>query len=239
MPTEHNDSRLFMKNSSEQELRELAVQLRKPSGSNGLKTAEMMNKTNLTMTQSALEALAVTDGGTILEIGPGNGDHTVDLLKKAEQLTYIGVDISASMVAEATTRNSELIDAGIASFHLGDGETIPLSDNHIDYVMTVNTIYFWDKPEAYLAEIQRVMKPGASLSIAFVTKDFLQSLPFTKYGFASFTDDDIRKMSVSCGLTLECLEHHEDTVTSKSGDEVNRQFVVAHLQKPLRQKQPR
>ena len=96
----------------------------------------------------------------------------------------------------------------------------------------MNTIYFWDNPEAYLKEIQRVMKPGAQLSIAFVTKDFLQSLPFTKYGFDAFTDEDIKKMSVLCGLTLERIGHHEDTLTSKSGDKVDRNFAVALLQKP-------
>ena len=78
------------------------------------------------------------DNDNILEIGFGNGDHVPEILEAARGLQYAGLDISETMLHEATARNAQLIDSGTAKFHLGDGTTIDLPSNSFQRVFTVN-----------------------------------------------------------------------------------------------------
>jgi len=217
---------------TDEELRELAKQLRQPEGDLGLQTAEMMNETNLAMTLAAFTSLGTLSGDRVLEIGFGNGDHVGQLLDATAELHYTGVDISESMVAEARVRNAATIAAGSASFHLGDGLTLPFESDSFDAIFTVNTIYFWEEPQNYLREIARTMVPGAHLAIAFITADFLGSLPFTQYGFTVVTNADIETLSAAAGLTVESIDSHTDEVKAKNGEQRTRSFSVAALHKP-------
>jgi len=231
---EFNSSALGSSDSpmSDEELRELAKQLRQPEGELGLQTAEMMNETNLAMTLAAFTSLQASSADRVLEIGFGNGDHVGQLLDTVAELRYTGIDISESMVSEARVRNAATIAAGSASFHLGDGLTLPFENDSFEAIFTVNTIYFWEEPQNYLREIARTMTTKARLAIGFITADFLGSLPFTQYGFTAVTNADIETLSAGAGLTVESIDSHTDEVKAKNGEQRTRTFSVATLRKP-------
>ena len=71
------------KEFSEKELNELSQQLSCPSGENGLAIAERMDKTNISMTLATVQALHLTDGQFVLELGHGNAGHLEFVFQQA------------------------------------------------------------------------------------------------------------------------------------------------------------
>ncbi|CAM4142831.1 MULTISPECIES: class I SAM-dependent methyltransferase [Flavobacterium] len=86
-----------MKELSKEDYKELASQLRNPSGENGTEMGHVMNETNMTMTKETISNLSLVDNDIVLELGHGNGHHIKDLLTQATNLSYIGLDISPLM----------------------------------------------------------------------------------------------------------------------------------------------
>lgn len=77
------------------------------------------------------------------------------------------MDVSEEMVRLAGRRNAEHVRTGDLTLHRGDGVTLPVHDNSLDAVLSVRNLYFWPKPEATIAEIARVLRPGGRLLIVF------------------------------------------------------------------------
>jgi cyclopropane fatty-acyl-phospholipid synthase-like methyltransferase len=67
-------------------------------------------------------SLGVEAGHRVLEIGFGNGRAAPQVIAQAVDVRYSGIDISPTMVAEASAFNAVLVAAGKASFHLGLAE---------------------------------------------------------------------------------------------------------------------
>jgi ubiquinone/menaquinone biosynthesis C-methylase UbiE len=212
---------------SENELQELAQQLRCPDGENGIKVGEMMNFTNSNIITKTIESLGLKDGDTLLEIGPGNGAHVKDIVNIAN-VGYFGIDISETMVAEAEKLNADLYHA---SFRLTNGEHIPFSENHFDAAFTCNTIYFWKDPQDYANEIARVMKAGGVVSIGFIPKSTMQKIPFAKYGFTLYDIETVSNLMTTAGFTVTSAVTDTEMVLSNSGEQIEREFVVLTAKK--------
>jgi len=213
---------------SENELQELAQQLRCPDGESGLKVGEMMNFTNSNIIIKTIESLNIKNDDTLLEIGPGNGGHVKDIITIAKNITYFGIDISETMVEEAENINGDLENV---SFRLTDGEHIPFSEKHFDAVFTCNTIYFWKDPQDYANEIARVMKEGGIVSISFIPKSTMQKIPFTKYGFTLYDIESVTSLMQNTGLTIISAVTDTEMVRSNSGEKIEREFVVLTAKK--------
>ncbi len=72
----------------------------------------------------------------VLELGMGNGFFTKDLMAICNNLEYIGLDYSQTMVDEARRLNQELISSQKVSFIYGSLESLPFKDNSIDCLST-------------------------------------------------------------------------------------------------------
>jgi SAM-dependent methyltransferase len=104
-------------------------------------------------------APAATDRVLAVGFGPGIG---IELL--APRVARVaGVDPSKAMVKMATERCRELADAGRIELVRATADDLPWDDASFDGVITVNTIQLWSPFEASVAEVARVMKPGARL----------------------------------------------------------------------------
>ncbi|WP_417602711.1 class I SAM-dependent methyltransferase [Owenweeksia hongkongensis] len=216
---------------SEEDLKSLAKQLSNPTGEDGIKVGQLMNEGNIEMIKAAIEALQLKFGQSVLELGPGNAGHLKIILDQAEYLNYFGVDISNTMKAEAERINAKFIELRTAFFTLYDGTNLPFKDKTFDATLTVNTIYFWEKPAELLNEVYRVLKPGGRFAIAYGQKDFMKNLPFVKHGFQLYNDEDIKALVATSGFEIEEIQHKEDDAISKTGEKVRRQFGVAVLMK--------
>jgi len=216
---------------SKAELKELAAQLAKPEGNNGIEVATMMSNTNITMTRKTFEHLHLADNEMVLELGHGNAHHLKELLSFADNLYYKGLDISKLMKEESEIYSQSQGLTYQAEFITYDGVLIPLETESIDKIFTVNTIYFWTEPETLLSELLRVLKPNGTLFITFVKAETMDNMPFTEYGFQKYSEESFLDFVQKSNVSHVKTHHYSDFVKTKLFGEIERKFIVATLSK--------
>jgi len=100
------------------------------------------------------------DGKTVLDIASGEGFGAWFLAQRAAHV--IGVDISQESVAHASVRYRH----PRLEFRHGDCRAIPLEDDSVDFVVSFETLEHIREHAEFLAEVQRVLKPGGVLLIS-------------------------------------------------------------------------
>jgi ubiquinone/menaquinone biosynthesis C-methylase UbiE len=214
-----------------EELKALAEQLRQPNGLKGIEIADMMNETNIKMTFHSIDHLGILDNDHILELGHGNCKHLPYVLKQKNKLTYYGLEISELMNNEAKRINQCFCEAKQALFYLYDGQNIPFEDNYFDKIFTVNTIYFWADPKLFITELYRVLKPNGILNITFAQQNFMKQLPFTQFSFTLYNNEKIKQLIDTTPFKTVGLDTQIETVKSKTGDIINREFTTITIRK--------
>jgi arsenite methyltransferase len=115
---------------------------------------------------STLDALAISHGEKILDLGCGRGEETL----QAAQLVgtdglATGLDLTEAMVIKAR-KNAEQSGVKNAEFVQGDIEDLPFPDGSFDGVMSNCVInHAPDKGKVYL-EIRRVLRAGGRFVVA-------------------------------------------------------------------------
>ncbi len=218
-------------NSDKDFLKQLASQLSCPKNTEGIEVANMMHDSNIGMTQKTIAALNISNGDLILELGHGNCKHLPEILNSAKDISYYGLEISELMQKQATENNIAATQGNKASFHLYDGQKTPFSENTFHKILTVNTIYFWEDADAFIKEIYRVLKPGGYFAIGFADNDFMESLPFTAYGFDLYSKEMVYNLAEVAGFKIKDISSFTEKIKSKTGDEVERLFYVAVAEK--------
>lgn len=210
-------------------MKELAKQLRCPSGRQAKTIADNMFASNRNMIEQALADLTLGEDSTVLEIGFGNGEHIHQLLAISDSIRYWGVEVSESMLDLAIAKNRLAVDSNRVSFQMVDGSgLLPFPDNYFDHAFSVNTIYFWPDIDFSLREIYRTLQHEGQLILTFVEKEFGTKLPFTQHGFSLYTDDELADYLHQIGFKdIQSMKHTDDT-TSKDGAPVKRTFITVH-----------
>jgi ubiquinone/menaquinone biosynthesis C-methylase UbiE len=181
-----------MNQNTQPDFLEVGRQLRKPEGDFGKVIGNNMNTGNADMHALAFELLTFKNGDSFLEIGFGNGKYFPELLKINPEITLTGLDYSQTMCDEATINNAELLKSGKLTLVCGDAAEMPFKNGSFDVILTLNTLYFWKNADVQMEEIRRVLKPNGEMLIGFRSKHIVEALPFTKEGFTTYTQDDVR-----------------------------------------------
>jgi ubiquinone/menaquinone biosynthesis C-methylase UbiE len=115
---------------------------------------------------STLDVLAIERDETILDLGCGRGEETLEAAHLAgPKGKAVGLDLTEAMVAKAK-ENAAKQGAANAEFLQGDIESLPFSDETFDGVMSNCVInHAPDKGKVY-REIRRVLKAGGRFVIA-------------------------------------------------------------------------
>lgn len=212
------------------DFKQIAAQLRRPTGQDGLATAERMSVNNGGMIKKCIDHLNIKDQDKVLEIGPGGGLHVPYLLEKADQITYTGADISDTMVALAKEQNTTLVANGIASFvqvgFKNGCAILPFTDNSFDGIFTVNTLYFWDDASAQAKEIYRVLKHEGTFALCFATEAFMNALPFTQFGFNLYTIEKAKALLEAADFKIKDIITEKENVMGPGGELLEREFIV-------------
>ena len=133
--------------------------------------AEGMEREHQPRALQALEALPLQAGQRILDLGCGNGWATRWLAEATSPGgSAMGIDLSAEMLARARAADT----SGRTHFVRAPFDGIPSPDASFDAAFSMEAIYYARPVEAALAEIARVLRPGAHLMLCM---DFFQENP--------------------------------------------------------------
>jgi len=214
----------------QEKLKILAQNLANPEGEKGIGIGEMMNATNIGMTIESIQALLIEDNEHILEIGHGNAGHVKSILSRAQNIKYTGIDISGTMHREAKRLNEVFKDQ--TDFILYDGEKLPFEDKTFDKIFTVNTVYFWKQPVDYLNEIYRVLKKTGTFVLTFGQRDFMEKLPFTRFGFTLYNTGEMEEMVSKSHFNRMTISERKEEIKSKTEDEtITRDYTILTIKK--------
>lgn len=162
---------------------ERARQLANPEGTVGIAVADWLNENNKQANARVVEALAIEAGHHVLEIGFGNGRSTPIVIAQAPGVRYAGIDISPTMMTEASNFNAEFVKAGSASFHLASSDAMPFGDASFERVFSIGVVHFWEDAVTSLAEVRRVLRPAGMMLMGCLAPKDAPDFAQKEYGF--------------------------------------------------------
>lgn len=125
----------------------------------------------------------------VLDLGCGDG-RSVDLFRKHEPAcVWHGLDIEVSPEVATRTRAD-------ATFHSYDGVHIPFPDGSVDVVYSNQVFEHVRHPDAVMAEIARVLRPGGAFIASVSTLE-----PYHSFSFWCFTPWGWYTLLRDAGLT--------------------------------------
>ena len=107
----------------------------------------------------------------ILDIATGTAEMPLILAGQQKQVQrVIGIDLSSKMLAKGKEKVMRMGMTDKIELRLGDGVAIPFSDASFDVATLCFGIRNFDRPQAALSSIQRILKPGGrALILEFST----------------------------------------------------------------------
>jgi SAM-dependent methyltransferase len=170
-----------------------------PVGSMLYDRAQLIARRALTAFRHPTDWLDIPAGGVALDVGSGPGNVTASLARPAgPDGLALGVDISEPMLARAVRA-----EAGPqVGFIRADAQRLPFRDETFDAVVSIAMLQLIPKPDAALAEMVRVLRPGARMAVMVPTAGragaLMRLLP--EGGAHFFTDDEIADTLEDLGL---------------------------------------
>ncbi len=165
---------------------------------------------SLHVPESAVEAAmfgALGDAslGRLVDVGTGTG-RIIELFGSSAN-SATGIDRSPDMLRLARAKLGEVDTAKIA-LRLGEIEALPLEDGTADTVVLHQVLHYLPAPETAIAEIGRIMAPGARLLIVdFAPHDLEELRDEHAHARLGFSDEQIRQWftaaRIDCDLSDE------------------------------------
>jgi len=167
--------------------------------------------------EKAMSVAAVQPGRLAADIGAGSGFVTEGLIQKG--LKVIAVDQSEAMLAEM---RNKLADSDGIDYRVGEAETLPITDETVDYVFANMYLHHVGSPPAAIKEMVRVLKPEGKLVITDLDEHTFEFLRTEQYDrWLGFKREDVERWFVEAGLRrvgTDCIG--EDCCAESScGDE--------------------
>ncbi|GAA3810086.1 methyltransferase domain-containing protein [Nocardioides panacisoli] len=185
-------------------LRTLSRQLSGPSGVLGGFVARMLNKGNAGVIAAAVEALELSGGERVADIGFGGG-LGLDLLLDAvgQDGRVYGVEPSPDMLARARRMHDDDLESGRLELDETTMDRLPFPDEALDGWISLNTVYFIEELAPALAELHRVLAPSGRAVLGIADPDWMATQPFTRHEFTIRPVDDVAAALRDVGLDVE------------------------------------
>lgn len=126
-------------------------------GANPADFAELIEPTGTPIFESLHEALGVTSGVDLLDAACGAGLGLELASKRGANVA--GFDGTPELLAIARERLPE------ADLRHADLEAVPWPDESFDVVLSCNGVQYAEDPDAALAELRRVVRPGGHVAV--------------------------------------------------------------------------
>jgi SAM-dependent methyltransferase len=202
----------------------LARQLGNPEGEIGRAVGEYMSRHNAAVSAAAWRRLDLEPGARVLEVGFGNGRLIPALLALQPELAYTGIEISETMLAEATDFVRGLPEAGRIELKLASVEAMPFGAGAFDRALSVNAIYFWPDPGRALGELHRVLGREGVLITAGITPEAAAGLPIVQHGFRVYDRERLVELHRRAGFRSVDIEIYRETTARLDGGTHERSY---------------
>ena len=143
----------------------LGRQLRHPSGVAGRVIGHAMAIANRRPNRIAIDALEIAPGDVVLELGFGPGRAIKQLASLIGDGHVLGIDQSATMLAQASRHNRQAITSGRVELRQRPFDALPWPTASVDKVLAVNTAYFFRPDAIEILEARRVLRPGGLMAL--------------------------------------------------------------------------
>ncbi len=111
--------------------------------------------------QELLEIMDPPEHSKILDVGCGAG-WTSKQMTKNRNCEVIGLDFSPKMLRKAKKNNGPFKDIVLIT---SDVENIPWRSNYFDYLVNLESFYYYTDPLRALEEMKRVLRPNGELYV--------------------------------------------------------------------------
>ena len=170
----------------------LSRQSRRPSGLVGrLLMGPYLDRANARINRLVFDCLEPEADARVLEVGFGGGDLLFRIASRLESGRVDGIELSPQMVAAARRRAARLGLDQRVRLHRGSLERLPFAMPEFDRACSVHTLYFWPDLGQGLAELARVLKPGARLVLGFSSARALAREGWEQHGFRTYTAEQV------------------------------------------------
>lgn len=204
---------------------EIAKNLKRPEGENGLAIAEFMHKGNRNFYDLLLKNVQWRDGMRVLEIGFGSGNHIASLLQKAKDIEYVGVDYSETMVDFASTHNQD------QTFYCCDLLKLDLENEApFDLIVTINTVYFLEDLVKMAEVLKKHLSETGEIHLGKRPKEDMTQLgSITKHGFITYDNEEVVKAMMGSGLDIVHVVSSKDEPFEREGEfiQLHSDFIIA------------
>jgi len=185
----------------------MAQQYSKPSGWFGqLLMGSLLNRSNSKSNAVVYNVLAPRPEARVLEIGFGGGELLFRIAKILTSGSIHGVETSKPMLDRANAAIHRLGLCDKVHVHRGTIENLPFSNEHFDFVCSVNTIYFWPDLSRGVNELARVTRKSGVAVLGFGSDTALRQSGYEDQGFNLYSPDQIVEALNSGGFCLDKLE---------------------------------
>lgn len=193
-----------------EKLRAMAAQLAHPSGEAGSALAANMNVANARLAERAIAAIAAAPGQSVVEIGPGNGRLSLDLVRRlGEGGHYTAIELSPDMARECQTNLAGVSPCAVSVINADCRSTV-LPAGSVDAVFGTNFVYFLDDLGPFLESAYTWLKPGGHLVIGIRSRTAMAALPFTRHGFRLRESREITAAMAARGWREIRDQYHDD-----------------------------
>jgi len=155
------------------------------------------------------DSISFRPSDKILDIACGTGEFERLILNEHPDQQMIGIDISQKMLQLAQEKCRAYPNV---AFLKADASALPFPDQSFDLVISANSLHYFDKPSASLAEMRRVLLPTGSLVIMDWCKDSLICRCFDLFlrrierGYQScYTQGELQRLLDAAGFTIQSI----------------------------------
>jgi len=111
--------------------------------------------------QVAEEIVSNFQSGEILDLGTGPGYLPIEIVRRAPDITIIGVDLSRKLIQMAQANAAKSGLSHQLRFEVGNSAGLRFDDGVFDMVISTGMLHSLKNPVAVLKEIYRVLKNGS------------------------------------------------------------------------------
>lgn len=183
-----------------------------------------------TVREKAFSTAGVQKGKVAADIGAGSGFITEGLIRRGLQV--IAVDQSEAMLKEM---GRKFAHAKGIDYRVGDSESLPISNEVVDYVFGNMYLHHVDSPPKAIKEMVRILKPGGKLVITDLDEHTFEFLRHEHHDrWMGFKREDVRRWFEEAGLknvAVDCAGENCHAESSCGGEYASISIFVASGEK--------